>query len=79
MEKSVCKYFHWKYLTGLISSNIILKRYQDEATGAIKEEFIRAGSKHTEYLFYVPGDKFTFTSEKDLHKRIRKCQSTKQK
>ncbi len=62
--------FDWKYLTGLKMAAIAVKKYRDELTGAIKEELIRPKESTPETLYYLPGDKYTFTSENELIKRI---------
>ncbi len=70
--------FQWNYLAGLKMASIAVRKYRDEATGAIKEELLKHRDKAPETLYYIPGDKYTFTSENELIKRINTCENTKQ-
>ncbi len=70
--------FDWKYLAGLKMASIAVRKYRDESTGAIKEVLSRPKDEAPETLYYIPGDKYTFTSENELIKRIKTCENTKQ-
>ena len=71
--------FCWKYIAGLKMASIALRKYEDEQTGAVKEILFKPRNKTPETLYYIPGDEFTYTSEEELIKRLKQCQSIKQK
>lgn len=63
--------FNWEYLTGLKTSQLIVRKYKDKETGAIKEELIKAEDKSKTNLYYLPGDIYTYHSEEKLRARIK--------